>query len=602
MCGYTESLKYFFCKMITTRGGYWDMAMSDSKSTTMTATFFAGSLFSILALPLAAFGSPAIEVGFADEPSNNQTQLTELAPVYVGVATVAAIGAGVAGASALGWKRSVKKSNSVGEKVVALEQQLHDKERQLEEAMLSENRLKEAGLAYFLGEPESVLPLTEAETAAEPQFASQMAQASASSNYHHGAESMVAHAQSGFAKDDFKVPVVAPVQPATAAYQDFYQEGGITTQSPMATAGSAVNLGSMSAPASAANSVLNQVIPSHAPLGEPNQVQYQGQHQGQHQAQHQGQQAGQTMTFAGYPVSGFQTAIPVQANVSPATAIGQPSHSYNSADQQAEAQQAEAQQAIVQQVMAQQAMAQQAMAQQAMAHQAMQSRYAQHPQGAAIASQASSYPQQLADYPSTGYSPVSYAQHAGHATAAQHPGQYHIIQAPTGHSQQTNAPLPAAQGFMSFARQRTLAQGLPPQSQALHPQAHQPSTQSNLALQNQALQNQALQNQALQQHLQNQAMNSHSLALSAYGNAAPQDMAFEQMQLLQYQIQQMMAQIEAMQTAWVNPQAMAPRTMMPLRPLAQAGYTVSTAEPISHGHSVRREEPQWPNGNRRFAS
>ncbi len=553
------------------------MTMSDSKRTAMSATFFAGSLFSVLALPLVAFGSPSIEVGFANEPSDSQNQLTELAPVYVGVAAVAAIGAGVAGASALGWKRSVKKSNTVGEKVVALEQQLHDKERQLEEAMLSENRLKEAGLAYFLGEPESVLPLTEAETTAEPQFVSQVAQASAASNYHHAAEPAMAKAQgdfahSNFAPADFKVPVVNPVQPVTAAYQDFYQEGGVTTQSPMAASASVPNQGPMSAQSPAVNSV----IPGSLPLGELNPAQ----HPAQHQIQQPAQQPAQTMTFPGYPVSGFQTAMPVQSNVSPATAIAQPSHLYNAQAQQAEAQQAEAQQA---------------MAQQAMAHQG----YAQHPQGSALPPQAFLYPQQPAGYPSTGYANAGYAQNAGHATATQHPGQYHIIQSPAGHIQQTNVPLPSAQSFMSFARQRTLAQGLQqqpqgPYAQGPYAQGQQQSNQANLALQQQALQN-----QAMQQHLQNQAMNAHSLALSNYGDAAPQHLAFEQIQMLQYQIQQMMVQIEAMQSALVNPQAIAPRTMMPLRPLAQAGYTVSTAEPVSHGHSARREET---NGNRRFAS
>lgn len=117
-----------------------------------SSVLIAGATFSTLTLPLLLVGSRPITIQLNDEPLF-VGKLKDVAAPYIGLATALGVSAGIVNLSLAGWKNSTRKSQKVVEKLSGLEQQLKEKEAQLEEVLVSESRLQAVGLDAFLDPP-----------------------------------------------------------------------------------------------------------------------------------------------------------------------------------------------------------------------------------------------------------------------------------------------------------------------------------------------------------------------------------------------------------------------------------------------------------------
>lgn len=142
------------------------MSASSLKKLVLPATLLAGTVFSLLTVPLAVFGSEPIDIHLNQEPIFSG-KVKDFAAPYVGGVGILSVGLGVTGIAIAGWKQSSRKSGQVETKYSTLQQKLAEKELQLETAMLSGNRLEASGLDFFL-QDETVTE--KGQRAAEPEF------------------------------------------------------------------------------------------------------------------------------------------------------------------------------------------------------------------------------------------------------------------------------------------------------------------------------------------------------------------------------------------------------------------------------------------------
>jgi hypothetical protein len=127
------------------------MTGSPLKKFILTPALLSAAVFATLTLPLAVFGSKPVTIQLQQEPVF-QGQLRDVATPYLGLATVLSLGAGFANVAVTGWRMSTRKSSQVEAKLSDLEQNLKEKEAQLETLKLSKSRLEAAGLNAFVDE------------------------------------------------------------------------------------------------------------------------------------------------------------------------------------------------------------------------------------------------------------------------------------------------------------------------------------------------------------------------------------------------------------------------------------------------------------------
>ncbi|MCY7273267.1 MAG: hypothetical protein LH702_05850 [Phormidesmis sp. CAN_BIN44] len=112
------------------------------------ATLTAGVFFSALTTPLALFSSEPINFQFQGETFDGK--LKDLAVPYLGLAGVLSLGAGIASLALTGWRRSAQQSSKIEQQLLDVQQQLRNKETQLQASLLSDQRLDASGLSFFL--------------------------------------------------------------------------------------------------------------------------------------------------------------------------------------------------------------------------------------------------------------------------------------------------------------------------------------------------------------------------------------------------------------------------------------------------------------------
>ena len=121
-----------------------------------------------MTFPLVAFGSQPLQVEFQKEPIFEGT-LKDVASPYLGVAALASLGVGAVSLSINEWRKSSQKQATAQAAVSQLQQELKQKETQLEELQLSDTLLKANGYYGFL-EPEfSPASVVVEETAPAPE-------------------------------------------------------------------------------------------------------------------------------------------------------------------------------------------------------------------------------------------------------------------------------------------------------------------------------------------------------------------------------------------------------------------------------------------------
>ncbi len=112
------------------------------------ATLTAGAVFSVLATPLALFGSESVNVQFQGETFDGQ--LRDIATPYLGLAGILSLGAGVASIALTGWRQSGQQASKTEQQLLRVQQQLKEREAQLQSSFLSDQHLDASGLSFFL--------------------------------------------------------------------------------------------------------------------------------------------------------------------------------------------------------------------------------------------------------------------------------------------------------------------------------------------------------------------------------------------------------------------------------------------------------------------
>ncbi|MGG6266630.1 hypothetical protein ACQ4M5_19580 [Leptolyngbya sp. AN10] len=121
------------------------------------AALAAGTVFSAFAIPLSLYGSQPLSIQFKEERVF-EGSLRDIATSYLALAGLLSVGASFTTCAAIAWKSSARRVQEAEDQLAKIEQQLKQKEAQLQEALLSDAYLADSGLRYFLDEEVSLNP------------------------------------------------------------------------------------------------------------------------------------------------------------------------------------------------------------------------------------------------------------------------------------------------------------------------------------------------------------------------------------------------------------------------------------------------------------
>ena len=127
------------------------MSGSPLKKFILTPAIISGSVFAVLTVPLAVLGNQQITIQLQKD-TVFYGKLRDVASPYLGLASIFALGAGVASVAMAGWQQSSRKSEQIEAQLSGLTQHLKEKEAQLQALKLSEPRVEASGLGAFLDE------------------------------------------------------------------------------------------------------------------------------------------------------------------------------------------------------------------------------------------------------------------------------------------------------------------------------------------------------------------------------------------------------------------------------------------------------------------
>lgn len=115
------------------------------------AALAAGAVFSAFAVPLAIYGSQPLAIQIKEERVF-EGSFRDVASAYLAVAGLLSLGASFTTCAAIAWKSSARQVKAAEDQLSKIEQQLKQKEAQLQEALISDAYLADSGLKAFLDE------------------------------------------------------------------------------------------------------------------------------------------------------------------------------------------------------------------------------------------------------------------------------------------------------------------------------------------------------------------------------------------------------------------------------------------------------------------
>ncbi len=118
----------------------------------LPSLFISGAAFAVLAVPLAMYGSDKVDFQLSDSISVTGTVQDFTAP-YLGLSGLASLAVGGATATIAGVAASKKQATQAEQQYLAAQVNFQNRERQLQDALLSESSLMKSGLGFFLDEP-----------------------------------------------------------------------------------------------------------------------------------------------------------------------------------------------------------------------------------------------------------------------------------------------------------------------------------------------------------------------------------------------------------------------------------------------------------------
>lgn len=117
----------------------------------LPSLFVSGAAFAVLAAPLAVYGSEKVDLQLSDSIGVTGTVQDFTAP-YLGLSGLASLAIGGTTAAIAGMKVSKKQAKKAEQEAFAAQVNFQNRERQLQDALLSESSLAKSGLSFFLDE------------------------------------------------------------------------------------------------------------------------------------------------------------------------------------------------------------------------------------------------------------------------------------------------------------------------------------------------------------------------------------------------------------------------------------------------------------------
>lgn len=125
--------------------------MSSFAQLFVPAALAAGGVFSAFAVPLTLYGSQPLTIQLKEERVF-EGQLRDVASPYLAIAGILSLGTSLSMCAAFGWKRATQDAKFAEAQLLAVEQQLKQKESQLQDTLMSGAYLTDSGLRFFLDE------------------------------------------------------------------------------------------------------------------------------------------------------------------------------------------------------------------------------------------------------------------------------------------------------------------------------------------------------------------------------------------------------------------------------------------------------------------
>jgi hypothetical protein len=123
----------------------------------LPSLFVSGAVFAVLAVPLAVYGSEKVDLQLSESIGVTGTIQDFTAP-YLGVSGLASLAVGGATAAIAGVTSSKKKAAKAEQEYLTAQANFQNRERQLQDALLSESSLVKSGLGFFLDDAQVTAP------------------------------------------------------------------------------------------------------------------------------------------------------------------------------------------------------------------------------------------------------------------------------------------------------------------------------------------------------------------------------------------------------------------------------------------------------------
>ena len=137
----------------------------------LPSLFVSGAVFAVLAVPLAVYGTEKVDVQISKSIGITDATVQDFMVPYLGLSGLASLALGTATATMIGVGASKKQAQLVEQQYLDAQANFQNRERQLQDALLSESSLTMSGLRFFLDEEVSPIQMVPPEVATHLQVA-----------------------------------------------------------------------------------------------------------------------------------------------------------------------------------------------------------------------------------------------------------------------------------------------------------------------------------------------------------------------------------------------------------------------------------------------
>ena len=137
----------------------------------LPSLFVSGAVFAVLAAPLAVYGTEKVDVQISKSIGITGATVQDFTAPYLGLSGLASLALGTATATMIGVGASKKQAQLVEQQYMDAQANFQNRERQLQDALLSESSLTRSGLRFFLDEEVSPIQMVPPEVATHLQVA-----------------------------------------------------------------------------------------------------------------------------------------------------------------------------------------------------------------------------------------------------------------------------------------------------------------------------------------------------------------------------------------------------------------------------------------------